>query len=233
LFAYIPARIGSKRIIEKNIRHLDNKPVICHVIENLSKIKGLKGIAISTDSEEILDLVACFPNVITLGLREKKVATDKATFMDLVRQDLPRFQAYFSSDNVLFTLATSALISVNYFQDAVNVFNIHKNGLVMSVKGLGLEASLALKLQEDSSVSPIFPENYALPTVKLPKLFSDAGGFYLFNVKQLMKYNMFIELKPIIPIVLPNDIGIDIDNESDWDRLEAAYFSLKAKGLGL
>ena len=35
MFAYLPARIGSKRIPQKNIKLLDGKPLILHVIDKL------------------------------------------------------------------------------------------------------------------------------------------------------------------------------------------------------
>lgn len=234
MFAYIPARIGSTRIFKKNIRLLDDKAIICHVIENLSKVEGLQGIAVSTDSPEVRDIVSVYTNVITLDLRDEEIANDSATFMDLVQQDLPRFQQYFKSDKVLFTLATSALISECYFQKAIHAFSEKdKHGnlpqLVMSVKSLTNEGLLALSLSQTGSISPLFPQNYGLPTASLPKLFSDAGGFYLFNAQQAKLHSMFIELQPIIPVLLPYNIGIDVDNEEDWQQLKQAYFM--AKGM--
>lgn len=228
MFAYIPARIGSTRIFKKNIRLLDNKAIICHVIENLLQIPNLQGIAVSTDSEEVVKLVSKFRNVVTLRLRKENTANNQATFMDLIKLDLPRFQQYFDSDEVLFTLATSALISVEYYQQALNTYNKGNTGLVMSVKQLPNEALLALSQTDNGNALPLFPQNYALPTAELPKLFSDVGGFYLFNAKQMRQKKMFIDLKPIQMVILPNNIGIDVDDESDWLNLESEYF--KAKG---
>ena len=44
MFAYIPARIGSKRVFKKNIRILDGKPLIVHVIQNRCKQQRLIGL---------------------------------------------------------------------------------------------------------------------------------------------------------------------------------------------
>lgn len=235
MFAYIPARIGSKRIPKKNIRLLDGKPIICHVIESLLKVEGLQGIAISTDSDEVKTIIEQYQGeqnktVITLELRSQHIADDVSTFMDLVKHDLPRFQQYFSSDDVLFTLATSALVTTSFFQQAVTTFQTQvkpksAQGLVMSVNKLPNEALLSLAENSDGSITPLFPENYALPTAQLTSLYSDAGGFYAFNAKEVIKGEMFIDLKPIKPIVLPNNMGIDVDNPSDWEQLERVYFS--------
>ena len=54
MFAYIPARSGSKRILNKNIKKIGSKPIISYVIDNLKKLHFLKGIIVSTDSKKIV-----------------------------------------------------------------------------------------------------------------------------------------------------------------------------------
>ena len=50
MIAYIPARLGSKRIKHKNIKKLNGKPLIVYVIENLKKLKFISKICVSTES---------------------------------------------------------------------------------------------------------------------------------------------------------------------------------------
>jgi len=228
MFAYIPARIGSKRIPKKNIRLLGNKPVICHVIEQLSQVKELQGIAISTDSQDVIDIVAHYDKVVTLSLRKPEIADDKSTFMDLICNDLPRFQHYFQCDEVLFSLATSALITNNYFQQGIHQFKHNSHGLVMSVKALPRETALALTLNKQQELLPLFPENYQKSTQELTPLYADAGGFYIFNANQLRHKKMFIELAPISPVILTDNIAIDVDVESDWQQLEQQYNAINS-----
>ena len=70
MIAYIPARLGSKRIKQKNIKKLNGKPLIAHVIENLKKLKFIEKICVSTESNKIKKIVTKY-NVITLKLRKK------------------------------------------------------------------------------------------------------------------------------------------------------------------
>ena len=70
MFAYVPARIGSKRIPKKNIKLIDGKPLIYYVLSELSKVPQLKGIAVSSDSIEVLNICNNFEKVITLELRK-------------------------------------------------------------------------------------------------------------------------------------------------------------------
>ncbi len=53
----IPARQGSKRVKNKNIRLLDGKPLIQYTIEAAAKSKLLSRFIVTTDSTEIRDIV--------------------------------------------------------------------------------------------------------------------------------------------------------------------------------
>lgn len=53
ILAFIPARAGSRRIPNKNIKPLCGKPLIAYTIEVAKKSKYVSRIVVSTDSEEI------------------------------------------------------------------------------------------------------------------------------------------------------------------------------------
>ena len=58
--AIIPARGGSKRIKNKNIKSFCGKPIIYYPLEALKKSKLFSKIHVSTDDDKILDLVENF-----------------------------------------------------------------------------------------------------------------------------------------------------------------------------
>ena len=51
----IPARKGSKRVLKKNVKHLNNKPLIEYSLEQCKKIKNVE-ILVSTNDQNILDI---------------------------------------------------------------------------------------------------------------------------------------------------------------------------------
>ena len=53
IIAEIPAREGSKRIIKKNLRSLNGKPMISYAIEAAKSSKYLNKIYVNSDSDEI------------------------------------------------------------------------------------------------------------------------------------------------------------------------------------
>ena len=56
--AIIPARGGSKRIPKKNIRDFCGKPIIAYILETIKKSDLFDIIHVSTDSEEIAEVVS-------------------------------------------------------------------------------------------------------------------------------------------------------------------------------
>ncbi|MBW1699171.1 MAG: hypothetical protein JRH18_15530 [Deltaproteobacteria bacterium] len=58
--ALVPARIGSKRLPKKNISMLGDKPLICWTIDTLLESNIFSDITVSTESEEISDIIRSF-----------------------------------------------------------------------------------------------------------------------------------------------------------------------------
>lgn len=221
MFAYIPARGGSKRIPRKNVRPLAGKPIILRVLDVLASLP-LKGIGVSSDDPEILSLVEGYKGARTLGPRSADLSNDTAGFMDLVRSDVPRFAQAFGGHSLLFVTATAALVGREHFERALELHRRAPRGLVAAVTSY--ESSPWLSLSGDPSVGlkPSFPEMYMLPTKDLPPAYTDAGCFYAMSLEHLEGKTGFFDLQPVRGVVLPREVGIDVDTEDDWRRLERA-----------
>lgn len=75
IVAIIPARGGSKGIIKKNIRILDGKPLIFYQINAALKSNYINKVYVSTDSNEIADIVKGYNNVEVI-VRPKELSGD-------------------------------------------------------------------------------------------------------------------------------------------------------------
>lgn len=225
MFAYIPARGGSKRIPKKNIKYLGDKPIILHVIRYLQSVDRIKAIAVSSEDSEILNVVKNEEKVITMAPREKKLASDFSTIKDLIFEDIPRYTSYLGDENVLLASATAALVSSIYYQNAINLFEQNMDGLVMAVGLYENSPFLAMTFDENRHLKPLFPEKYLMPTKNLQQCCVDCGCFYLFNNGNFIEkgHKKLLDLAPICPIIIPANIGIDIDTPGDWGKLETNY----------
>ena len=85
----IPARGGSKRVKNKNIKKLYGKPLIQRVIENAKNSKRFKEIYVSTDSIKIKKLALKFGAKVPF-IRSKKLSNDRATIKDVINDFIKR-----------------------------------------------------------------------------------------------------------------------------------------------
>ncbi len=75
IYAFIFARGGSKGLPRKNIRLLDNKPLIAYSIEIAKQIKNISRIIVSTDDNEIAEVAKAWGAEVPF-LRPKELALD-------------------------------------------------------------------------------------------------------------------------------------------------------------
>ena len=83
----IPARSGSKRIKNKNILKINNKPIINWTIQTAKNSNIFERICVSTDSLKISNIVKKMGAKVPF-LRPKKYATDKSTDEDVINHFL-------------------------------------------------------------------------------------------------------------------------------------------------
>src|SRR5699024_11158822 len=79
----IPARSGSKGIPKKNVRLLNGKPLICHVLDTLLEIADKEHVIVSTDGEEIKSLTE---GKASIHDRSAVNANDEATLDDVAKE---------------------------------------------------------------------------------------------------------------------------------------------------
>ena len=93
IIAEIPARFGSKRVKQKNLRALNGKPLILYAIDAAKKSKRLSAIYVNTESDILGNLAK--ENGVSYYKRDPKLAGDAVTsdefnydFMKHVAADL-------------------------------------------------------------------------------------------------------------------------------------------------
>ena len=78
-YAMIPARLGSKRVPNKNLRMIDGKPLICYILDTVIESKKFKKEEIFINSEsEIFESIARSRGV-RFYKRDPELASDSAT----------------------------------------------------------------------------------------------------------------------------------------------------------
>ena len=232
MFAYIPARGGSQRLPRKNVRVLGDKPVLGHVIETLKALPFLSRIHLSTDDPEIRDIAQSF-GAECLDLRDTSLADSQSGFTDLIRGDIPRYiEANGGDPEILFVLATAALVPAEVYLDAYEVYRATQSEILMSCEPYSEPVWWALEEQDDGFWYPIYPDKVTVNSQDLPQALTDAGLFYLFDQRVLRAYDCHKLARRLKPYLVPHQYRCDINDEEDWERLEWKYMRLQ-KGAAI
>lgn len=91
ILAYIPARAGSKRIKNKNIRNFLGKPLIAYAIKQARACNFIDRIMVDTDSPQIAKIALKFGAEVP-WLRPKRLAQDKSRVVDSILYNLRRLK---------------------------------------------------------------------------------------------------------------------------------------------
>jgi CMP-N-acetylneuraminic acid synthetase len=92
ILAFIPARSGSKRIPNKNIKLLNGKPLIAYTIEAAKNSKFINRIIVSTDSEQIAEIAKKYGAEVPF-LRPANISNADSTEMEFFEHALNWFSA--------------------------------------------------------------------------------------------------------------------------------------------
>ena len=131
--AVIPARSGSKGIKDKNIRLLNNKPLMAYTIEAAKKSNIFQCIHVSTDSTKYAEIARQYGAEVPF-LRSRELASDTAGTWDTVRFVLEQYaneDRYFDTVTVL--QPTSPLRTGQDICNAYKLFCDRKADSVISV----------------------------------------------------------------------------------------------------
>ena len=82
ILAVIPARSGSKRVKNKNIKKVFGKPLIYYSIAHAKKIKLIDKVIVSTDSEKYKSIAENYGAEVPF-LRPKNISKDNSSDVDL------------------------------------------------------------------------------------------------------------------------------------------------------
>ena len=124
IIAFIPARIGSKSIIEKNIKLFCGKPLIFWNLQELQN-SNVETIIVATDSEKIKEIVNSFSfSKVKVFDRSDAHSQDSSSTESVM---LEYINASNLSDSDIFMLvqATSPFTQQNHFNKGLDLFKHH------------------------------------------------------------------------------------------------------------
>ena len=129
--AIIPARSGSKRIKNKNIKRFCKKPIIYWSIKAAIKSKVFKKIYVSTDSKKIANLSKKFGAEVPF-LRSKKLSNNKAGTSAVIRNFIKNLDNKSKIINVCCIYPTAPFLKAADIRKGLNILKTKKFNYVFT-----------------------------------------------------------------------------------------------------
>tara|TARA_B100001250_G_C19730672_1_gene758322 strand:- start:196 stop:879 length:684 start_codon:yes stop_codon:yes gene_type:complete len=209
----IPARAGSKRIKNKNIKSFYGKPIISYSINNAIRSKLFKTIHVSTDSLKIKKISEKY-NIKVRFLRSKNLSNDKVGLIKVYNDVVKKFRKIGNIyDEIWFLTPCSPLISYKNLISASNFFKKSTFNSFLAVAKFPVPIEWAASIEKNYELKFKYFKNTLIRSQNLKSYYYDTGTFGGY------KSNVFYRNKKIKYAGFPIDksIGIDIDDIEDWN----------------
>ncbi len=218
----ICARGGSKGIKNKNIKPLDNKPLIAHTIEQARMSELFEHIVVSTDSDDIVSIAKEYGAEVFFK-RDAKMASDIAGKLDVIKDAFIRSEKYYGKklDYLVDLDVTSPLRDVS---DILNSFNqFIKNNNCNLITAMPSRRSPYFNLVEQDKDGKVFLskslEGQVLRRQDSPSCYDMNASIYIWKREIILtETSLFLENTGLY--VMPEERSIDIDTEIDFEFVE-------------
>jgi CMP-N,N'-diacetyllegionaminic acid synthase len=231
VIALIPARSGSQRVKNKNIRELSGKPLIAYTIEAALSAKGIDRVIVSTDSEEIAKVASAYGAEVPF-LRPGELSTADSTeyaFHKHAVDTLKSIESY-SADIIVNLYPTTPFRKAATIERALQMLLADPNADSLRSVRKCKEHPYKMWTKGDRYLQRFISRNdsdtQTLSYHLLPEVYIQNASIYVVREQTLLKYGNTIG-ESVICFEMDDNESIDINYEADF--LFAAF--LKEKNL--
>ena len=227
--AIIPARGGSKRIKNKNIKIFCGRPIISYTLENVIKSKLFNKIHVSTDSSKIRKV--CENKIKFDFMRQKKLSGDKISVMSVVKYVVNKYKEKgLNFDEVWLVFPCSPLIEIKDFLNIAKLIKKNKNKkTILTVCEYPSPIERSFKLEKKNYLKPINKKNFKKRTQDLNQSYYETGSIMAIPKSNMTKIDDKLKLRNLSPYFVEKYKSIDVNNIKDWNFAELIYKSIKLK----
>lgn len=222
----IPARSGSKRIPNKNLKLFHGKPIIAWSIETALKSNLFDDVIVSTDSEDIAS-IAVDSGANVPFMRPQELSDDYTPTITVIQGAIKEYENLYSQPSYVCCLYPAApLTQPVQLQQSLSMLvdNSEKNVYCLSIAEFPSEIDRALKINEKGLLEPLFKQNQFKRSQDFDSYYYDAGQFYWASANTWLTKNRVHENS--IGFVLPKGFVVDINSEEDWKLAEILFRSI-------
>tara|TARA_Y100001970_G_C13959624_1_gene712465 strand:- start:56 stop:760 length:705 start_codon:yes stop_codon:yes gene_type:complete len=224
--AIIPARGGSKRIKNKNIKNFLGKPIISYSIKTAFKSKLFSKIHVSTEDKMIKKVSENYGIKFDF-MRPKSLAEDHIGLLEVLKFVVNKYHSLNDIyDEAWLIMPCSPLIESS---DLIKASKIYKKQnskkILMAISEYNAPIEWSYRMNKKNFLSPLFPKMISKDSKKIIKKYYDSGTFAVYNFLNLKNKNNYNG--KYIGYIIKKDKAIDIDDKVDWNIAESIYKNRK------
>ena len=231
--AFVPARSGSKRLPNKNIKRLNGKPLVYWTLKAFLDSRCFDKVYLSSDSQEYYQVISDFisDDRLVFHKRTTEQAGDSVKIFDYIKSSYHQF----SSDDDLFAmgLPTAPLRSSEHVSQAYHLATSQSRP-IFSACEYSFPISFAFTLSTNdqqnqdlsySSWDAVFPADSPMVTGNTRSqdqlsCYHPNGAIYIIpKAGNLSKMNTFYD--GALPFIMTASASVDIDNKTDFLHAES------------
>lgn len=218
--AVIPARGGSKRIPNKNIKAFMGKPIIAYSIEAALASGLFDEVIVSTDDQSIADVALTFGAKVPF-MRPEHIADDFAVIADVMQHALGWYeQEQINVDYACCIYATAPLLQVKDLAAGFGMVLSNEADMCLSVTSFSFPIQRALKMDQDNLLIPFYPECMPMRSQDLEPGFHDAAQFFCGTRDAFFGKGTNLTMKGY---KIDRAFVQDIDTLEDWEYAELLF----------
>lgn len=228
LLITICARGGSKGIPGKNIKLMNNKPLIYYTVEFAINFKEQQhcrcDLFLSSDSQEIIQIVRRlnFSQLDTSYTRPAFLATDQAGKLAVIQNimNYAQIKNNIQYDYVLDLDVTSPLRSVDDIRNAFSILEKNDEALnILSVSPANRNPYFNMVEKQGDGFYGLCKAGHFLTRQSAPKVYDLNASFYIYRKKFFAENHVTAITGKTLVYVIPH-ICFDLDHPLDFEFLE-------------
>lgn len=211
--AIIPARSGSKGLVNKNIIDLAGKPLLAYSIDAAIKSNVFKRVIVSTDSKEYGQIAKKYGAEVIY--RGEELSNDTASTFDVINDLLSKVEN--NIDYFVLLQPTSPLRNYLHVLESIKLFekNYDKYDFLVSMQESEHAKVLVNKIEADLSLK-YFDTDFSTYRRQNFKDYSPNGAIFMAKPDKYLKQKHFFGTKSIA-YIMDKKFSIDIDDEIDYE----------------
>lgn len=218
--AIVPARAGSKRLPNKNIKPLAGKPLLLWTLEACVQVEQIDRVILSTDSIDYWDLAreSLSSSKLELDQRSADEAGDQVKIFDYLKNSAGKIFGDVQ-DNFILALPTVPLRRSAHIVEAIELFEACGQP-VFSATTYNFPVSFAFTIDENQAWQPLFEDSPMLTgntrSQNQKPAYRPNGAIYIRPMADLTRPDLVTLYQGAKPYLMEPRDSVDIDSELDF-----------------